>query len=81
MNDLAKGKWPARLNGALGAVLGVLLAAMGVFLIAFEEPGSDEYVQVGGSEIDADAAGGTLLAAGILTLAISLWSLRRHKNA
>jgi len=79
MSDLARGRWPARLNGVLAAMLGLLLSTIGVFLIFLKESGSgDVWINVGGNHIDADVVGIPVLIVGLLIIAVSLFFLRRQ---
>jgi hypothetical protein len=67
-------------TGILGAILGVLLALIGLFLVLYQgEEGSegDTWVDIGGRHVDADYVGGPTLAIGLAAIVLSLLALRR----
>ena len=63
----------------LGLVVAAPIALLGLFSILYQgdTPGSDVYVDIGGTHVDADVVGLVLLAIASAIVFLSLRSLRR----
>jgi uncharacterized protein HemY len=65
------------LAGVLGLVLALLLGLFGAFSVRYQEgSGGDEYVNLAGTNLDADYLGIALIVVALALLVLSLWALR-----